>query len=515
VPKILKEGLRMKKAVGAITLLFLAGFLVMPAIAAELRVTGFFDNIIPRVESNNSEGDLDMTRNDDQATFGRERSRLFFNFIASDDLRGVFALELDNVYGAPRRSVSGRCIQGSGAFANEQCGFRNGIDVNNFELKHLYVDFRVPQLPIGNRWRLGGLPFDATPLHPSLLYTMDAGGGDVVLTLNDQVAVQLMYVQLEEDLDRFVGSTKIGEDYITGGSVRLNPISGLELNLIGVYGHGQTPFGPALVGNGGPFNAVAGDTINVTTESRYYLGFDSRYRMGNTTIEPTFIYLLGTRNFVDGTNADFRAFETQLVFTHTMGPWLLRAKGAYASGNSAGDDINDRGNGRRADVKGFRPLGVDGFHRFGEWFEILGRSEVDATGGTVGPVSPGESGTFDRFGWWLVGGNVEFKWTDSLVIEGAAGGFWTPNVPRCPASIRTASGGCGGPSTSAGTPALNFTGNSTYAGTEVAAGLRYTIMPGLTYTPRFAWAFLGDAWNTNNRTSADAWVFVNRIIYTF
>jgi hypothetical protein len=194
---------------------------------------------------------------------------------------------------------------------------------------------------------------------------------------------------------------------------------------------------------------------------------------------------------------------------------LLRVKGAYTSGNSASDDINNRGNGRQTNVKGFRPLGIDGFHRFGEWFEILGRSEVDSTGATVGPVTPGESGSFDRFGWWLVGGNVEYKWTDSLVVEGAAGGFWTPHVPRCPASIRTATGACGGPLTSAGTPALNFTGNSTYAGTEVAAGLRYTIMPGLTYTPRFAWAFLGDAWNTNNRNASDAWAFVNRIIYVF
>jgi hypothetical protein len=40
-------------------------------------------------------------------------------------------------------------------------------------------------------------------------------------------------------------------------------------------------------------------------------------------------------------------------------------------------------------------------------------------------------------------------------------------------------------------------------------------MPGLTYTPRFAWAFMGDAWNTNDRSAADAWAFVNRIIYTF
>jgi len=484
-------------------------FLVMPAAAAELRVTGFFDNIIPRVEGNNSGGDLDMTRNDDQATFGRARSQLFFNFLASDDLRGVFALEIDQAYGAPSSNRLGSgCVQGSGAFAAEQCGFRNGIDTNSLQLKQLYVDFRIPQLPVGNRWRVGGFPADLTPLHPNLLYTMDAGGGDVVFTFSEQVAVALTYVQLEEDLDRFTGSDKIGEDYITGGRVMLNPISGLDLHLLGIYGHGQNPFGPALTGGGGPFNTVTGDTINVRTESRYYLGLDSRYRMGNTSIEPTFIYLLGNRKFLGGSTVDFNAYQAQLVLAHTTGPWLLRAKGAYASGNGAGDDINDRGIGQREDVKGFRPLGTDGYHRFGEWFEIFGRSEVDNTGQSIGPVNPGQAGTFDRFGWWLLGGNVEYRWTEALVIEGAAGGFWTPNVPRCPASVRTAAGACA-------SSAVNFTGNSTYAGTEVAAGLRYTIMPGLTYTPRFAWAFMGDAWNTNNRSAADAWAFVNRIIYTF
>src|SRR5688572_28280282 len=125
----------MKTVMAAITLILITGVMVISAAAAELRVTGFFDNIIPGLESNNSSGDLDMTRNEDQATFGRSRARLFFNFLASDDLRGVFALEMDNTFGAPARNrIGARCVTGTGAFANEQCGFRNGIDVNNFEL---------------------------------------------------------------------------------------------------------------------------------------------------------------------------------------------------------------------------------------------------------------------------------------------------------------------------------------------------------------------------------------------
>jgi hypothetical protein len=354
-------------------------------------------------------------------------------------------------------------------------------------------------------------------LHPYLLYTNDAGGGDVRFTFSDQASLLLYYVQLEEDLDRYTGSAKIGEDYITGGSLILKPISGLELHLLGVYGHGQEPFGPALTGNGGPFDAVAGDTINIATESRYYLGFDSRYSIGNLRIEPSFIYLLGTRKFSDGTDTKFNAYQAHMVLFYTTGPWLFGGKFGYASGNKADDDINGRGIGNKSDVKGFRPLGVDGGHVFGQWLEILGSSDVDGTGSTQGPTSPGENGIFDRFGQIRVTAKAEYKYTDVLTFEGAAGSVWTTEKSGCPASLRIGSitGPCGGATTSAGTPAFNFTGNSKYVGTEVAAGLRYTIMPGLTWTPRFAWVFMGDAWSTNDRKAQDAWVLINRMIYIF
>ena len=54
-------------------------------------------------------------------------------------------------------------------------------------------------------------------------------------------------------------------------------------------------------------------------------------------------------------------------------------------------------------MKGFRPLGIDGNHLFGDWFEILGRSEVDSLG-LLTFMRPGKLGTFDRFGWMVVGG---------------------------------------------------------------------------------------------------------------
>jgi hypothetical protein len=116
---------------------------------------------------------------------------------------------------------------------------------------------------------------------------------------------------------------------------------------------------------------------------------------------------------------------------------------------------------------------------------------------------------------------AECKATDRLVLEGAVGGFWTAQKTACPATFRVGSltGPCTGPGSplnGSGEPALNFTGNSSFAGWEIAAGLRYTIMPGLlTWTPRLVYADYGDAVAANNRSPRGAWSFSNRMIYIF
>ncbi len=349
----------------------------------------------------------------------------------------------------------------------------------------------------------------------------------------------MYYAQLEEDLDRYPGSTKIGEDYLTGGTLMLKPLSGLDLHFIGIYAHGQAPFGPALTCGSGPFNGIAGDTVNVTTESRYYLGFDSRYRFGNTSIEPGFFYLLGTRTFctpgtttnTTGTpvpctspvgspgNTSYNAFQAHLYANHAMGPWLFSAKAVYLSGNAADDDINNRGIGNRSDVNGFRYLGVDTSNDYSLWFEILGKSDVDSTGNQTFRRM-GETAHLERFGWMILGGKGEYKYTDNLTLVGAAGGFWTAEKTACPDVFRvgSTSGPCtaaGTPRNSSGEPSLNFNGGSRFVGWELNAGLRYQIMPGLTWTPLLAYADYGDAVSANNRNSMDAWAFVNRMIYVF
>jgi hypothetical protein len=106
--------------------------------------------------------------------YGRTRGRLFFNFIANDNLRGVIGIELDDVWGLPRRDLAGAgCVEEEGAYGSASCGFRKNIDINNFELKQMYVDFRIPQLPFGNRTHVGGFPLSMTPPYNQIILCGD------------------------------------------------------------------------------------------------------------------------------------------------------------------------------------------------------------------------------------------------------------------------------------------------------------------------------------------------------
>ena len=281
------------------------------------------------------------------------------------------------------------------------------------------------------------------------------------------------------------------------------------------------------------------------------MGFDARYRLGNLSIEPTYIHLLGTRKFcspgsrigdvtvgtppgtactsVRADEIDFNAFEARLKLLYTLGRWNLGFQAAWISGNEATDDINNQGlpGTRRAQVERFTTLSTTAIHRFGEWLEVLGMQESSVLGDLLNG-SPGDFGGLDRFGLRTLVFRPEYKATDRLVLEGAVGAYWTEEPTACPASLRRASTTdprgftCGGPLTGASltpsaqrSPAFDFTGNSRFLGWEVDVGHRFTIMPGLTWQTRFGWAFLGDAFEIRNGNVQDAWIISNRILYAF
>ena len=136
----------MKNAVRWGVLLVVVGLAAAPGVGRGAAPDGVSsDNVFPHFRSNISQAAMaDLTRNEDQTTLGRTRGRMYFNVIASDDLRGVFGFELDALG-----------VQSGG----DRSSFDRNTDMTgNIKTKWLYVDFRMPQVPIGNRTRLGGMP---------------------------------------------------------------------------------------------------------------------------------------------------------------------------------------------------------------------------------------------------------------------------------------------------------------------------------------------------------------------
>ncbi|MGH8057272.1 MAG: hypothetical protein ACREOH_08565, partial [Candidatus Entotheonellia bacterium] len=379
-------------------------------------------------------------------------------------------------------------------------------------------------------------------------------GADVNLTLAPTVSLLLYYIQIEEDSERSpLIATKIGEDYLTGATLMLKPLPGWDLHFPFLYQHLQAPFGTISGGLGTPFSGTATprEVFNITTEDRYWLGFDSRYRLGNLSIEPSFLYLTGTRKFCtpgqlrghgtsgaisqsgDGIDAfvactsaatggvreiDISAFGAMLEFNYTMGKWLLSVQGVYTSGDEATADLNNQGltNGRtRDDSSHFRLAGAETAH-WTKWLTILGNSNFGDGRHDVAPWRLGEGSNIglDRFGYVLGAGKVEYKLMDNLIMRGIVGTVFAAETPACPAVQRTAAVSATNP-TGCADLRRNWTGDSKYVGTEVDMFLDWTIMPGLLYRIGGAYGFLGDALETNNGKVQNAWHLLNRLLYAF
>ena len=185
------------------------------------------------------------------------------------------------------------------------------------------------------------------------------------------VSLLLHYIQLEEDLNRFQGSTKLGEDYIAGATLMLRLSRGsicTSLASSGICRHRLARLSSVV-----QVHSMESSEMRQSPRKPLLRWIDARYRLGNFSLDPSFLYLLGTRKFctpgslintagevirctsapLGSKDIQFNAFEAQVVAQYTAGSWLGAGKFAYTSGNGANDDINNRGLGKKSDVKGF------------------------------------------------------------------------------------------------------------------------------------------------------------------
>lgn len=474
----------MKRWNWVLVLLVLAGMIAGPTYADDrLKVTGYIDNHVHWMENTADNNDLTHTAD---RFIGRSRARLFFNMIATENSKGVVALEFDQEWGERPTAHD---------------GFDWGNDQRDVvELKQLYVDFKIPGAPV--RLEVGGPRFHSSRLKDCILMCRDSAGINAYIDVAPAARMILYYTQIQELKSAFRSQDSRGEDYLMGTTIETSFAQGLRVNFFGIFAHEQ------------------GDQFRLQTSSKigspgmektnlFWLGVDARLRFGNLTLMPTIIYSGGKREFAAGiSDSDVKAFMTDLRAEYKVGAWTITGKFVYTPGNKASDDLVSD------DIHFFQLASPDGVVRSVQWFELLGFNIDTTSGGRFPGTSRGldDNLTFDQYG--LIHGAVlvDYQATKQLSFFGSLGFFATDEKVGRPARMGAAP---------AGFDNFNYTGEDRYLGTEIDMWLSYQIFPRATVNAYVAYAFIGDAYALRNpatgetRDPNDAVALGTRIIYRY
>jgi hypothetical protein len=124
----------MKRLLFCVVALIAVAALVAPTYAAEMNINGI--NRIKFISAENMDGDDDT---DDNANFVKQRLRMYFTSVASENLKVVYKNEIDFEWG-DNSFNSGDTTRGGGG--------RLGGDQVNLETKNIYMEFMVPDTPL-------------------------------------------------------------------------------------------------------------------------------------------------------------------------------------------------------------------------------------------------------------------------------------------------------------------------------------------------------------------------------
>ncbi len=121
----------MKRLLFCLLALIFVFALVMPTYAAEVKISGLWN--AKAWAKDNYDGDDDS---DDSYQYVTQRMRMYFNIIASENLKLVYKNEIDMEWGDT-------------AFVNSRnSGGGLGGDSVNLETKNVYLEFMVPDTPV-------------------------------------------------------------------------------------------------------------------------------------------------------------------------------------------------------------------------------------------------------------------------------------------------------------------------------------------------------------------------------
>jgi hypothetical protein len=419
-----------------------------------------------------------------------------------------------------------------------------GVDVvNAIEIKNLYVEFPMPLVPWPTRVRLGGQPGAGTTAYKGLIFFDDFPGVYLNTTFTPALKFHFVFSQFDEDGPGCAHSTQgardvgrcdgkalrsavtggnvlgytrnafdRGDDIVLSANVEVTPWKGLDLRPLWIWWSAKGAFLTtqgtnidALFGAGGASQATAFASDQARREY-HYLGLDARWRSGPWSLDPSFIYLIGTNELASGAiggpggsvkQQDVDSWLLDVRGGWRSGPLLIEGLFIWTPGNSAEDNLGNAVNvagagstvvNRKPDTQNyFRPLLTGGAYGAG-WTNFFGGGQVDYLRGMIGSaMGRGTAVSFDRYGLVVFGVRPSYALTTALTLNALGVAHFTDEQ----IDTHGTWAGATGLTPESGEPRAGKRGDTNYLGTEAALGLTWVFAPGLTFDTVGGYLFAG------------------------
>ncbi len=451
----------------------------------------------------------DITNDDDTGWYSRERAVLTFTGEIGK-AKGVVAFEHDLSNG---QGVT----QSSGTTATADLD----SDVPGIpEVKWLYVEAPVtgqgslmPFLPMETIGRFGIQPARGHDYKPGIHFSGDFPGVNLETRWAPNFKSILTYAQIEEQLDETANNPS-GESYAFIASVEFDLFKGLTIKPTYSYANydGNNSGGSALGTEGkGGFVQFAGNIL-----SRHTIGGDVRWTAGGFSLQPTFLYQIGTQECSAAgqgscggkSEVDISSWIFDVIGGFRAGPLTIEGRFAYTPGMDAQDCVQAGvaggcGAGGK-DIKYYQAINPAFVYQAG-WAELQ-TSGVDYNlvhfgDGAAPGLRLGQSPSYDKYGRITIAGAIDYAVTPAFILHLVANAQWTAEKVDTGRPVLT------GAPTSAG--------DDDYLGTEVDAGFTYRFAPNVAFDLLGGYLIAGDARGFNNQSPEDAYKVAARMRVTW
>jgi hypothetical protein len=368
----------MKKRLVMLVALVAVVAIALPAFALEFKYGGLYQL---RWQSNNNvtdgraQQDEDLPGQfDDNQNYMDQRLRMYFSFIASENLQVVTKWEVDTLWG-----------QGVDKFTS---GGGVGADSINLEMKNVYVEFNVPYTPVRSTLGVQGIE-----LMPGGWIISDDFSAAKFSAKFDPIKVTLGYIAGQNndvtDERENIDDIFLGVEYAQGPfkaslyglfqdghntdvSTFFNPRTSSATRAAGA----NFNFLPGLQANTGKIQLVANDGVTRLAEDNmlFDLGIDLGYKLDWVSAYLKFVKNFGSFDALPDVfdqSVDYTGYMVEGGANFYYGPFTFSLGGFLASGDNFDDsnELDSDGNFRY-------PRGASHY-----WSEILGLGTLDATTG--------------------------------------------------------------------------------------------------------------------------------------